>query len=326
MCALPGIDIREQDITCLGALECTSSCVMTALAAFGQPQQHFLLRYWDLNFYRNYLITAKDARYVELFDLFGVAFHGEDYELAEHMIEPLRRGALLLFRCRASKLPFFPAQYVNEEFSDFDHLVLLVDYDSAQGRFHAVDPIAGYQGPITAAELACASRDPERFNVYLLHKPDPGFVPPTNQEKFGMTAATNYRNMITYPAGGLKSFRDFEEAFVRSGDWDQAEREKWIHMHNVTIGTTVKTRKLVWESIRGLQVLNREQTERYDRLFQEIVSAWVRLNFVLVRHKKQATAEGIEAFGHAISKLHDLERAFIVGMYEISRGAELGAG
>jgi hypothetical protein len=303
----------------LGALECASSCIMTALAAFELNPQHLLLSYWDINYAEGNLLSSRIPWYIDLLTIYGMQMSFYEHERLDPILASISAGHIIMYQSKASALSFFPKELLVHEAGGFDHYCLLVDYDHFTHSFTVVDPIASYIGGITKDELAVASMNAGKFCYYELDRPPANFSSPRPAKLLEIGAAFNYNTMCHNPNGGLKAFDQLADELDASLQWDSARREAWLHSNTITISSTIRIRRLIWESYAGLSVLNEQQFKAFESLAKVIVTHWTRLNLSLIKYKQRGNPEMVATCRQLLTKLQEAEKQFILEMHELGR-------
>ncbi len=310
----------------LGALECTSSCIMTALSLFGLNPQHFLLAYWDINYHRGNLLSSRNPYYHDLRPFYGIQKSYEEQETLEPILASIRQGHLIMLRCQASDLSFFPRELLSHDAAGFDHYCLLTQYDEVSQVFHVVDPIASHIGVITIEELVKASMAGGKLYYYEIDRPSDPFHCPTNASLFRIGAEMNYRSVFHNDVSGLRAFDQFANELELSAQWDVAERDSWLRANTITVSSTIKLRKLVWDSYTALHVLEPVLHASLASSVKAIVSNWTRLNLSLIKYKQKQDTQLISNCQQVLFRLRELEKQFLLDLREAGLSLETKIG
>lgn len=300
----------------LGALECASSCIMTALDAFGLNPRHFLLNYWDINYVRGNLLSSRIPWYLDLRSTYGIQLKSNQAEQLQPALAAIRNGHMIMYECKASALPYFPKQLLVHESEGFDHYCLLIDYDPAKQAFTVIDPIAGYTGELTAEEAAAASAITGKFCYYEVDRPPADFTRPSPEELFKIGATYNYQLSRSNPDGGGQAFTAFANELEASAAWDSDRRDAWLNANTITISSTIKIRKLIWESFAALEVLDEPQHAAFETLTNMITAYWTRLNLNLIKYKHRGDPSCIEHCRVLLEQLRNAEQKWLLEMHE----------
>ncbi len=311
--------VASTDVVKLAAMECAASCVLTSLRIAGLDDRYFMLGYWHLTYSANVLMSGRNMVRNDLEYVYGIR-----KELVsgagDRLMASLREGHMVLLYCRASRLPFFPVRMLGHEAKGFEHCILVYQYRQETGRFLVIDPIADYIGEMSLAELYSGSARENRFIYYSLAFPT-FFQKPSDVEIFHRESANNFNQ---YTQEGLHTGGKAIDLFCRDlaqcAQWNALDRDAWIDQNNITITSIVKTRPIVWESFRALDVLSSEDIRTGAESIEAIVKLWTIVNFQLIKLKRNPDHATLALSIRAkLKAVRSAESAFLEFLYKKGR-------
>ncbi|WP_168118770.1 hypothetical protein [Paenibacillus sp. HB172176] len=279
--------LRTNNPIGLAALECTASCIVSALGIRGLDPRYFLLGYWHITYYDGMLMSVRNMKWIDLLYEYGIRFHltsGSVYELGSL----LDKGNMAIMLSRASKLRFFPKSMLGFESAGFYHSILLYERSMRDGCYQAVDPVAGYAGEILEEELTEASVRPGQF-VFCKLDFDPSFIRPVAAQSFRRESAAI---LAAYRKTAGKAFALFCDDVEASVGWDEMKRKRWAERNMIALSALVRMRSLVWQSYLELDLMTEQEAEEGARNTDEIKRGWLNINLLLAKYGKRGpTAE-----------------------------------
>lgn len=347
------LEAKQDDMVKLAAMECFASCVLTYLKMSGQNSSRFLLDYWNVNYQFKTLLSSKDARQMTLSFYYGMEMKFVKGN-ARTLQECVSSGICAVLLCAASKLPYFPRQMLGLESSGFQHSILIYGRDGLFNEYAVVDPMADYIGTIQAEELEAAGYRNDRRQELLyftLESPSiSSYLSPSAEQLFAHGAERNLfffdqenfridrlqeqgrdseSSSISRQAawvewfsnrhGGGKALDMFAGDAGASLKWSVQARKGWIERNNLTIGSMIQLRRLIWDSFCDLNVMTAEQVSTGTARIQQIVKCWHNLNFKLLKYKNVSAdaTELVESIISSIAKLKMEEGQFLGWMVDL---------
>lgn len=278
---------RHESPAGLAALECTASCIVAALSLSGEDPRYFLLGYWHIGYYDGMLMSVRNMKWIDLQFEYGIRFYLTSGS-AEEVSSLLDEGGMAIVLCRASKLRFFPRSMLGFESAGFYHSILLhrrVDGEG-EGRYEVVDPVAGYAGEMTAAELSVASVRRNEL-VYCKLAWDAAYSRPSRQVSLRKESAA-ILNGYRREAG--RAFQLFCADVTASVDWEEERRRTWAEQNMIALSAMIRMRGLVWQSYRELGSYAEWEAEEGARRAEDVKRGWMNVNLLLAKVGKRRPA------------------------------------
>lgn len=296
----------------LGFMECFASSVMTYIRIMGMDHRKLLLDYWNLDYQFRTLLSGKNARKFPLRQLYGVEMEFEKGDM-DAVSRHIRQGSSVVLLCAASRLDYFPREYLSMESSGFQHCILLQEL-LPDGAYTVYDPVAHYAGPVSLAVLShagaygtggalhffvlakgeseheldgkellafCARRNLEAYvhqtpDDSLRHAPEPG----SGMDKARRAA---WLEWFGRRRSGGRSLHLFAADLQESLGWPEAARIGWAKRNSLTISSIRKLRTDVWSAYSGMLGHDTRFLEEGGRRMGEISALWQRANYLLLR-------------------------------------------
>lgn len=328
------IHLQKEHNVNLAFMECFASCVLTYLRVIGYDHRKLLLDYWNLDYQYRTLMSSKDARKFPLDYLYGIELkhvEGDINSLTDHV----RQGNSIILLCMASRLDYFPRDFLSMESGGFLHSVLIHDQDPLAG-FAVFDPIVDYVGYTTTDVLAQAGttgRD-ETLHYFTLEKKSVDQLP-SIQEVLQFCSGRNlyfYQGQLEQLAearrkkdpqndqrkkawmewfssrhGGSQSFHLFAKDLKDSLNWSQQRRDNWVKQNSMTISSIRHVRMQIWDIYREFIELDETDVEEGNRQIRDISHLWQRLNYMLLKFK--STSDKHQAADILCGKMEELKQS-----------------
>ncbi|WP_138754342.1 hypothetical protein [Paenibacillus sinopodophylli] len=275
---------RSESPTGLAALECTASCIVAALSLSGSDPRYFLLGYWHIGYYDRMLMSVRNMKWIDLHFEYGIRFYLTSGS-AEEVSSLLDEGGMAIVLCRASKLRFFPRTMLGFESSGFYHSILLHGRGDEEGenRYKIVDPVAGYAGEMTAAELSEASVRRNQL-VYCKLTWDADYSRPSRRESLRKESAAILKG---YRRDAGKAFELFCADVTASDGWEEERRRTWAEQNMITLSAMIRMRGLVWKSYLELGSYTAAEAAEGSRRAEAVKRSWMNVNLLLAKLGKR---------------------------------------
>lgn len=325
----------------LAPMECFTSCVASYLNLSGKDYKKLLLQYWNINYQYKTLLSSKNPREMSLSFIYGIDVTLVNGPLDE-LHSSIREGRSVIFMCKASRLFYFPEKLLALEDSGFQHCILILGWNEATDSYIVADPIIGFLGEMSEEELRQAGQQNQKHKnqmYFTLDDAPSSFVPPAAEELF---AHSFERNLLLFEnppeinlneqdgrkrwaeyffnrKGGHKALDLFMLDLKASKEWTPAARNKWIKGNNITIGSIIKLRSLVWNSLSEMPVLTESQRKSAEVQISSILKAWQLLNYWLVKYMSQGNKPGLVAsIEQQVILIQSAELAFLREMKQLA--------
>ncbi|QYR19389.1 hypothetical protein KZ483_15785 [Paenibacillus sp. sptzw28] len=324
----------------LAFMECFTSCVLTYLNINGKDYRRVLLDYWNLSYQYKTLLSGKDARQLPLEFLYGIKlkfFKGD--------VESLRRcvqdGSSAICLGAASKLRYFPREYLGMESSGFQHSILIYGWNEEHLEYLVTDPMVDAVVNISPKEIvhACEVRaGRQELHYFILEESNSPFEEPDLES---CLAYCSYRNLSFYKNrggskteplasvpdqsqeqrksawrewfsnrhGGYRSLEIFEEDLVKSQEWAPPRRADWVSRNTMTISSIKRIRAMVWNAYRESASLEESQYHEGQRQIDSILAMWNAVSLHLLKYKSGQIV--IPAISKQLEKLKHAELQFL---------------
>ncbi|MGO4548857.1 hypothetical protein AB4Z29_29110 [Paenibacillus sp. 2TAB23] len=281
---------RPESPAGLAALECTASCIVSALSLSGGDPRYFLLGYWHIGYYDGMLMSVRNMKWIDLRFEYGIRFYLTSGS-AEEISSLLDEGGMAIVLCRASRLRFFPRSMLGFESAGFYHSILLHRRCDGEGEggYEIVDPVAGYAGEMTAAELLHASVRRNEL-VYCKLVWDAAYSRPSRRESLRKESAA-ILNGYRREAG--RAFQLFCADVAASADWEEERRRTWAEQNMIALSAMIRMRGLVWQSYRELGSYSEWESAEGDRRAGAVKRGWMNVNLLLAKLGKRRPAEDL---------------------------------
>jgi hypothetical protein len=300
----------------LAFMECFTSCVLTYLNILGRDYRLLLLDYWNLSYQYKTLLSGKEARQLPLDYLYGVDMKFVMGDM-ETLLHDVKEGKSVIYLCSASKLAYFPREFLGMESSGFQHSILIYGWNERDGRYQVTDPIVGTIVQMSPDEIvqACTGKaDSKKLRYFTLEERGASFTPHDIQSCIDYCIQRNlttYRNQKNVKAeviieegsteqqkrmawhnwfsnrhSGIHALECFEEDIRKSSEWTVQKRESWIAINTMTINSIKRVREQVWNIYKEKASLTESQQLEGQKQLEAIIAAWNSLNFLLLKYKR----------------------------------------
>jgi hypothetical protein len=319
-------NVSKDNIVSLAPMECNAACTATGLKIAGFNFHLFLTDYWGMRYGNGVLLSGKPTYQSNIDYIYGT----ESGVLAncafEDMIYHLSNNVILCMECKVSEFEYFPKQHMTLLYHDFNHTILIVQYNSNNEKFLIVDPIFKYIGELTYEELYNASATDG--SIHLITIALPGKMTsnlPTYRQVFEQSVERNYNYFIDgileadIHAEGFSAIDFFKNDLLDSIKWDVDRRKSWIGVNNITLLTVATMRIIVWESFKSLNLMRPVDVENGQTKVDLIAKKWRHINVLLVRYSINSDNKEIEKIITLLEEVKSLEHDFLLYMLKIPK-------
>lgn len=324
----------------LAFMECFTSCLLTALNLKQSDYRKVLLDYWNLDYQFRTLLSSKDARNIPLDYLYGMEMkfvHGN----AEKLLKSICDGNAVILFCAASRLSFFPRNFLTMESSGFQHAILIYGWDEQTGKYLVADPVVNICVQIEPKEILHAGgikAEGEELHYFLLKDAPPSYSIPsmeacveyaahrnlafycgTNQQP-GKTDVEGssprnkweaWRNSLQKGHVGARALDSFVSDLNKSQQWEVQRRSGWINQNTRTIASIKHVRTKIWNVYCELAPLKTDELQEGQQQIDNIVNAWTKLNLLLIKYNAASQSGSIPAIELHVETLKSLEIDFL---------------
>ncbi|MEK0316180.1 hypothetical protein [Cohnella sp. 56] len=296
----------------LAYMECLTSCILTYLKSTGREYDKLLLDYWNIGYEHRTLLSSKSAEHLLLQYLYGIHLRHEQGS-EEGLQAAVQAGRSAVCLCMASKLPYFPRDYLNMESSGFWHAILVQGWDADKGVYLVADPVVRKVAELRPQEIAyaCALRtdraEMQFFDIFEPELPhaEPGlgdvllhcatrnaaaYRSPGERlvQQSGEATGRNKREAVRLwflmRNSGVKAWERFESDVNESLAWTAVMRARWIKQNTVTVFSIKQLRYRIWALYQELAAMDEPLAGRGQTLFDQVSAAWNAFNMALVRY------------------------------------------
>jgi len=315
--------MKIEHLVNLSLMECFTSCVMTYVKSTGNDPSCLLLDYWNLSYQHRTLLTSKHARLLPLEYLYGMNWTDNSGD-SSSLLQCVKEGNAAILLCTASRLSYFPPQYLTMESGGFQHSTLIYGWDDGQGRFLVADPIVNHLAVVSPEEIQYAGEQRKGSGELLyfrLSEPSPAFVQPDarsvlpycagrnlsfylNRDEPGKEAAdpqisreqdkrTAWAQWFVNRHNGARAFAGFEADLQASIEWPQDKRNAWISSNKIMIPAIKRIRSLIWNAYAGKAQFPEAVQSAGKQQIAHIHALWNGLLMLLLKYSNQTSGASL---------------------------------
>lgn len=338
------IPLQEQMIY-LARMECLTSCVLTYLNMNGSDYQLLLLDYWNFNYEKTTILSSKNANDLPLSYLYGVEINFVKGTTGK-LEELIKQGDSVICLCKASKLDYFPRNFLAMESGGFWHAILIAGQE-ATGSYVVCDPVVNLitrlrPEELTAATVAKVKQD--ELLMFSLSQDRDGSKAPDIQEVLQHCSKWNLQQYKGIPkdslperdgavrneerekweiwrerfrkqtVSGLAAWKEFEKDLWSSASWPDARRSAWVKQNTMMISSIVQLRTKIWGIYKELAGRGEVWASEGQEHINTIIKLWNGLQLLMQKYdirSKRETGSGIEAVAVSMGKIRDAELHFL---------------
>jgi hypothetical protein len=345
------IEVKSQHHIQLAFMECFISCVLTYVQSRGLDHRLVLLDYWNLGYQFRTLQSSKDARQLPLKTLYGIEllFQKGNPDALLHWV---REGHSLILFCSASKLAYFPREYLGMESSGFQHSVLIYGWDEEQGKYMVADPTVKVTAMLDSEQLLHAGsvrKDRDELHYFTLTEPPIHFIQP-DMKDFMMACTKRmldqhdrdrmwryepidtgenpdeskkrvWQLWVSNRHVGVRAWDAFSADLSLSRAWPPDKRSGWIKRNTKMIASIKRLRTLIWHTYIDFAAIGQGERKEGQHKLDSVTRLWNSVSFQLLKlENKQMDGDGYGlSLMEQIEKLQEAEEQFLAWLYATVR-------
>lgn len=316
MCEVAGNNYKRKDVFHLADLECLSSNFINALMIRKKDYRHFLLNYWNVEYYNNILFGAKNINFCFPDYLYGIKLTGKEGPLSE-ITELLNQGVLIFLEANASDLHFFPGNWLRFEDNSLKHTCLLLSYDNQKKEFHVLDAILRYKGISSYTQIEQTRNEKGLYSFTVIEENQDHVSPPIRAILF---KATDYNHRLyiqrLFPFGH-RAFQLFRQGLNESIKMNKPERHHWAWSNVKSVNSIISIHRQIWKIF--VEYMKKEYiSEETGNKFQHLLVNWETLlnNLRLFRDNGEAGSAVTDSLSDCSRQIAVEEEELLCSMRE----------